>query len=156
MSGQKLLVMMGAPGAGKTTWINRQRLEGFHLASTEALRVNFQDTDSNAFMENFRRKGKEALLAGQSVVVDATNTFPHHRRFWLDAGNEVGAFTELMIFNTDLNLLNKAQRSRTAPVQSKIIFKHHRAMIQAMRDVRNENWGRIQMISRKEDRERSR
>jgi predicted kinase len=139
-------VLMGAPGAGKTTWMAQHRTDQVVL-DTHAVRT-VQDLDVGGYMDTFRASGLAAIRNGRDVIVDATNTYPHHRRYWLQAARSCGATAQLVAFDTVLGLLIAAQRTRQHPVPRKIVTKHHALMRRALVDVKAEGWDTIDVITR--------
>lgn len=140
-------VLMGAPGAGKTTWANRNVKDELVLSS-EAVRVWRADIDTAAFMNGLRLSGLKAIKQGKSVIVDATNTITHHRAFWLKASKANNASNRLIVFNTTLDALLAAQRTREYPAPNQIVRDHHRRMQYALRTLRLEGWDDIKVITR--------
>lgn len=138
---------MGAPGSGKSTWVKEQKFDDFYIASADLMRHD-RNIDPADFMNWFRRKGKLEIESGRSVVVDATNTIREHRLYWLQLGVNWQAQTKLVAFNTHLNLLTAAQKSRSAPTPSNIVWKHNRLMQSALQDIRKELWDDIEILNR--------
>jgi predicted kinase len=144
---QKIIVLMGVPGAGKTTWLNAQDLSNFHLASTEPVRVN-KELDVDYFMHKLRVDATVAAEDGLSIVSDGTNLAQRHRWFWLNLAKSVNAESNLVVFDTDLSLCLKAQDIRLAPVDKKLVRKYGYMMQQAKRVIHSEPWDSIETIRR--------
>jgi predicted kinase len=146
--GQELItVLMGAPGAGKTTWL-KNNMTGFeHIASTEAIRVH-RDIDRGAYMTNMRLKAIKAAESGKDIVIDGTNTITTHRQIWINLGQRLGVDTKLIAFNTVLPLLIQAQITRVYPAPFKIVKDHHTRMQLALKVINNEGWGSVEVIHR--------
>jgi predicted kinase len=142
-----ITVLMGAPGAGKSTWLARNISGDEHIASTEPLRAD-RSLDSNIFMNQLRRRAEVAAHDGLDVIADGTHIDRRHRAFWLQLAGEANAETRLIIFNTSLPLLYKAQDHRTAPVAKSIVSKYHLDFKKALRTVHLEPWGSIETIVR--------
>ena len=142
----RVTVLMGAPGAGKSTWLSNNRTDELVL-DTHAVRMVDQ-IDVGAYMDNFRAVGLRAIRNGQNVIIDATNTYPHHRRYWLQAARSCQSEANLVAFDTAIQLLLAAQRSRRHPVPQRIVTKHYALMRRALNDVPREGWDTIQVVTR--------
>lgn len=79
----KLVVMVGLPGSGKDTYI-RQYLTDCKVVSSDDIRLElfgFEDQTKNVETFNeMRRRTKELLKAGNSVVYNATNLSGKRRK----------------------------------------------------------------------------
>lgn len=142
-----LTVLVGAPGAGKSTWIKRNATGNEYIASSEMVRVN-RDIDVAAYMQQMRINGLKALKSGQEVIVDATNTITHHRTYWLKCARIVGVKSRLVVFNTNLNALLEAQKIRQFPAPRNVVIKHHKNMAIANKLIVNEAWDEIIKVTR--------
>lgn len=137
-----LIVLMGAPAAGKTTWLKKNMTGSEHVASSEMVRID-REIDVAAYMNNMRLQGAKALAAGKDVIVDATNTITAHRLFWLNQAKKHGHQTKLIVFNTDLPLLLNGQKIRAYPAPRSVVIKHHKNMKLANQLIKNEGWDEI-------------
>ena len=142
-----ITVLMGAPGAGKTTWLNANKTGFEHVASTEAIRVH-RDIDRGAFMTNMRLKAIKAAENGQDLIIDGTNTIPTHRQIWLNLANRLELQTCLVAFDTTLPLLIQAQKTRQFPAPLQIVKEHHVRMQTALRFIKSEAWDDVSIIKR--------
>jgi len=142
-----ITVLMGAPGAGKTTWLNANKTGFEHIASTEAIRVH-RDIDRGAFMTNMRLKAIKAAENSQDLIIDGTNTISTHRQIWLNLADRLSIQTSLVAFDTTLPLLLKAQTTRQFPAPIQSVKEHHIRMQTALRFVKSEPWDDIQIIKR--------
>jgi len=142
-----ITVLMGAPGAGKSTWLNANKTGFEHIASTEAIRVH-RDIDRGAFMTNMRLKAIKAAENGQDLIIDGTNTIPTHRHIWLNLAKRLEIQTSLIAFDTALSLLLLAQTKRQFPAPMKVVLDHHVRMQTALRFIKSEPWDDIQIIKR--------
>jgi len=142
-----ITVLMGAPGAGKSTWLNANKTGFEHIASTEAIRIH-RDIDRGAFMTNMRLKAIKAAEHGQDLIIDGTNTITTHRQIWLNLAKRLNIQTSLIAFDTTLPLLLKAQTTREFPAPMKIVINHHVRMQTALKSIKSESWDDIQIIKR--------
>jgi len=146
--GQRLItVLMGAPGAGKSTWLKNNQTGLEHIASTEAIRIN-RNIDRGAYMTHMRIKAIAAAEAGQDLIIDGTNTITTHRIIWINLAKRLQVPTRLIAFNTALPLLIQAQTTRQYPAPLKVVQDHHIRMQYALRIINNEGWDSIEVIHR--------
>jgi predicted kinase len=142
-----ITVLMGAPGAGKTTWV-KQNAKDQLVLSSEAVRIYKDELDVGAYMNQMRLKGAQAVKSGQSVIVDATNTITAHRAYWIKISRAYGVDSELVAFNTSLELLLNAQRSREYPAPDHIVKDHFRRFQRALTMIKMEGWKNMKIINR--------
>lgn len=138
---------MGAPGAGKTTWLNNNKTGFEHIASTEAIRVN-RDIDRAAYMTNMRMKAVKAAESGKDLIIDGTNTITTHRQIWLNLAKRLDIETKLIAFETAYPLLVHAQTIRQFPAPIKIVKEHYIRMNHALKVIHNEGWDSVEVIHR--------
>jgi hypothetical protein len=82
-----VLVMVGIPGVGKTTFI--EKLIG-SCGSVTWVRCSQDDEGSR---ENCLKKARHALSDGVSVAIDRTDFDATQRKHWIDLAHEFGAHT---------------------------------------------------------------
>jgi predicted kinase len=139
-------VLVGAPGAGKSTWLKSNQTDEY-VADTHAVRA-VKGLDVDAYMNHFRQAALTELRRGRSIIIDATNTYRHHRRPWLAAARAAGAQARAVAFDTPLPALLAAQRTRAHPVPQRIVIKHHQLMRLALIDLPTEAWDATEVIVR--------
>ena len=139
-------VLVGAPGAGKSTWLKSNQTDEY-VADTHAVRA-VKGLDVDAYMNHFRQAALTELRRGRSIIIDATNTYRHHRRPWLAAARAAGAQARAVAFDTPLPALLAAQRTRAHPVPQRIVIKHHQLMRLALIDLPTEGWDAYEVIVR--------
>ena len=142
-----ITVLMGAPGAGKTTWV-RQNATNELVLSSEAVRIYRDELDVGAYMNQMRVKGLQAVKSGQSVIVDATNTITTHRAYWLKISRANQVDNKLVAFNTSLEELLSAQRLRAHPAPDTIVKDHYRRFQRSLQMIKMEGWKDIKIINR--------
>jgi predicted kinase len=138
---------MGAPGAGKSTWVHKNKTDDDHIYNTEAVRTN-PGIDVTSFMRYERVKAIEAAKSGKDVICDGTHTLTGHRLLWLTVARTLMVETKLVIFDTPLICLLSAQKERVYPAPHKVVVDHYRRFEMAKHLVTNEPWGKIEVIVR--------
>ena len=142
-----ITVLMGAPGAGKSTWLKANLTPGAHIASTQAIRVD-REIDRGAFMNNMRLKAIKAAENGKDIFCDGTHTMTQHRLIWLNLANRLNVKSRLIAFNTPLISLLHAQNIREFPAPKKIVISHYHRFNKALKIINDESWGEIIQINR--------
>jgi predicted kinase len=142
-----ITVLMGAPGAGKSTWLKLNANGSEHIYNTHAVRMN-KDLDVGLFMQQERLKAVRAAEAGLDLICDGTHTITTHRLIWLNLAKRLQVPSRLVIFDTSLNLLILAQRQRQHPAGDRVVIDHHRRIQMAKQIVKSENWDFIETINR--------
>ena len=145
-----ITVLMGAPGAGKSTWVEANLEHGVHVFNTEAVRVN-KNIDVQGFMRYERIKAIKAAQLGVDVIADGTHTIPGHRAVWLQVAKELDIETKIIAFDTPLLTLLQVQRQRAHPAPDKVVIDHYRRFQLAKHVINREPWGSIELITRGQD-----
>src|SRR5437868_6563134 len=121
----ELILFVGLPGAGKTTYYRA------HFAATHA-------HVSKDLMPNARRRDdrqerdiEAALGGGKSVVVDNTNASPGVRAPLIELGRRHGARIVAVYFETDVRtaLMRNRQREGKARVPDVAIFATKKKLV---------------------------
>jgi predicted kinase len=142
-----ITVLMGAPGAGKTTWLKLHAEGTEHIYDTHAVRIN-RDIDRATFMNQARLKAIKAAENGQNLICDGTHTIATHRLVWLNLAKRLNQPCRLVIFDTPLNQLLIAQRKREYPAPDNVVIDHFRRMQNAKIMAQREPWDFIETIKR--------
>jgi predicted kinase len=146
-----MLVLMGPPGAGKTTWIEQNRPPGSILCSTERIRQDphlRSGAPAAAYLARMRARAAEALSEGRSVVVDGCNTRPQDRSTWLAMARTYGARAHLVVIHAGLPTLLAAQRTRAHPVAEDKVKGYYQQYRRALPVLHAERWDRIMHVHR--------
>lgn len=147
-----LTVLMGPPGAGKTTWIEANLAPGQVLCSTEPIRRNRamhrRPGAIVSYLAGLRGKAERALSEGSDAVVDGCNTRRGDRTTWLGLARRYGASTRLVVFATSLDAMLAAQLEREHPVAEVKVRRYYEEFRRAEIAVRREGWGRIDYVRR--------
>lgn len=94
----EVVVMVGLPGCGKSTWV-KEHLAGTHVVVSKDLWPNARHKD----LRQHRAIG-DALDAGLDVVVDDTNPAPLERRAIIEAARGQGARVRAVYVDAPLSL----------------------------------------------------
>jgi predicted kinase len=141
-----ITVLMGAPGAGKSTWVAKNATNE-HIYNTEAVRIN-RDLDAGEYMKHQRLKAIKAVESGQSLIADGTHTISTHRRVWLNLAERLGLQTRLVVFQTQLPILLNVQSMREFPAPRNVVVDHDRRLRQSLMLIKKEGWDSIEYIKR--------
>ena len=142
-----ITVLMGAPGAGKSTWLKNNYEHGVHVFNTEAVRTT-KGIDVQGFMRYERIKAIKAAQLGVDVICDGTHTIPGHRAVWLQVAKDLDLVTRLIAFDTPLITLLQVQRQRQHAAPDKVVIDHYRRFQMQKHVINREPWGSIEMIIR--------
>lgn len=142
-----ITVLMGAPAAGKTTWVKANATGNEHVYSTEMVRID-RELDVDYYMAAIRAKAIQACKAGVDIIADGTHTISHHRSFWLILAKRCEVKTRLIVFDTSLSLLIAGNRIRQHPCPDNVLLRHHKRMQVAKRMIIREPWNEIQRLVR--------
>ena len=143
-----IVVLMGAPGAGKSTWLKSNKEEPCHIASTQAIRVN-REIDRAAYMRAMQINAIKAAESGMNLYCDGTHTIASHRMIWLNLAKRLGVESRLVCFQTSLELLLKAQRERLYPAPWPVVISHHKRLQRALVLCKEEGWDSIETMVRR-------
>ena len=142
-----IVVLMGAPGAGKSTWLAANKQDPCHIASTAAIRIN-REIDRNSYMQSMRTKAIKAAESGKNLYCDGTHTITSHRLIWLNLAKRLGVEAKLVCFQTSLPLLLNAQRQRVYPAPRQIVIDHYKRFQKSIILCTDEGWDSIETLVR--------
>jgi predicted kinase len=115
-----VIVLVGLPASGKSTWAREQ---GLPVLSSDETRLLLSGDETNQAIHNrvfgtLRYLLKQRLAIGMPVTcIDATNLLPKHRKPWIKIAHQSGALAEAVFFDTPLDecIKRKAARARVVP-----------------------------------------
>lgn len=121
----EVVVMVGLPGCGKSTWV-KSHLAGTHVVVSKDLWPNARHKELRQ-----QRAIAEALDAGLDVVVDHTNPSPLQRAAIVGVARRYGATTRAVYLDTPLDdcLTRNSARCRQAAVPEADILATRRRLV---------------------------
>ena len=120
---KRLIMMVGIPGAGKTTLAKKIVEKGFHYLSADPIREELygnaaEQGDKEAVFKIFFERLEDAFSKELDVIVDNTNLNPKQRQPLLDKAQAAG-YTDIQLWLMDVPLdvclKRNAARERVVP-----------------------------------------
>jgi predicted kinase len=113
-----LIVLVGPPGSGKTTWARRNGRGAVHVSQDELIDAitphGFEHVYRAIYREAEDAVARAALKAGHAVIVDRTNRTSVHRERWLRIAREASCPAVAVVMTTSEALCRKRNAKRDA------------------------------------------
>jgi predicted kinase len=133
-----LIVLVGPPGSGKTTWARRNGPGVVHVSQDgliDAITPNgFDHVYRPVYREAEDAVARAALQAGHTVIVDRTNRTRAHRERWLQVAREAGCPAVALVMTTPASLCRERNAKRDA--SSRLSEERMERMLAALEPVR--------------------
>ena len=116
----RIVVLVGLPGSGKSTYLERMGVRGL---SSDGIRKLLADDETDQTIhvrvfQTLRYLLEQRLAIGRPVTyIDATNLTPEERRPYLEMGHAWGCEVEAVFFDVPLAICleRNARRHRVVP-----------------------------------------
>jgi len=116
-------MMSGLPGAGKDTWLQRNRKD-LPVISLDAIREEEEvgpEEKQGRVIQAAQKRCKEWLAAGTDFAFNATNLTTAMRKGWIDLFDAYGARIEIVYLEPPLEVLFSRNRNRESSVPHRVM-----------------------------------
>jgi predicted kinase len=111
-----LIVLVGPPGSGKTTWARRNGRGTVHVSQDDLIDAitphGFNHLYRCVYREAEDAVARAALRAGHTVIVDRTNRTRAHRERWLHIAREASCPAVAVVMTTSEALCRRRNSER--------------------------------------------
>lgn len=133
-----LVVLVGPPGSGKSTWARRNGRGAIHVSQDGLIDAISPDGFGHVYRPIYAAAedavARAALRDGHTVIVDRTNRTRDHRRRWLEIAREAGRPAIAVAMTASASLCRSRNRER-AP-ERRLSEERMERMLAALEPVR--------------------
>lgn len=127
---QKLIMMVGIPGSGKSTYAKKLEDENNIVLSTDAIRGEVYgdeaiQKDHKQIYQLLFSRAKQALAKGKNVILDATYSNIYDRQRTLDAFSDLNLYRVAIVISTPLKECLKRNKNRDRVVEEDVIRRYY-------------------------------
>jgi predicted kinase len=113
-----LIVLVGPPGSGKTTWARRNSRGAVLVSQDGLIDAITPDGFDHAYRPVYREAedavARTALRAGHTVIIDRTNRTRAHRERWVRIARQASGSAVAVVMTTPEQLCRERNAKRTA------------------------------------------
>ena len=135
-----LIVLVGPPGSGKTTWARRNGHGAVHVSQDDLIDAITPAAFDHIYRPVYREAedaiARAALRAGHTVIVDRTNRTRAHRERWLRIAREAPCPAVTIVMSTPPELCRQRNDERAG--QRRLSSERMERMLAALETVRND------------------
>lgn len=119
MTDRRLIVLVGHPGSGKTTWARAHPHEYVHVSQDDLIDAitpgGFDHLYRPVYHAAEEAVALAALRAGHAVIVDRTNRTRAHRERWLRMAREESCPAIAVVMTTSMEICRARNAWRNGP-----------------------------------------
>lgn len=145
-----LVVLVGAPGCGKSTFARTHFAETQVVSSDECRRLVSDDAASQAATREafavFYTLLRGRLTHGRLTVADATNLSPRSREKLREAAGSRRRPRIAIAFDVPLETCVERQTTRARQVRREVVERAHADFRQALADLAEEGYARVYVV----------
>jgi predicted kinase len=134
-----LIVLVGAPGSGKTTWARRNGRGVVHVSQDGLIDAitphGFNHVYRPVYAQAEDAVARAALQAGHTVIVDRTNRTRAHRERWLQIARETSCPAVAVVMTTPEAICRERNAKRD---QGRLSDERMGRMLAALETVRSD------------------
>lgn len=122
----RLIVMMGLPGSGKSTYAQHLQERGWTRLCPDDIRMCLHNESFHAPAEPFvwataELAARSLLLSGHRVVIDACNVSAKRRAQWLSVAGAFGLEAEMVVMDTPRDRCKQLNEGRTPEIPDSVV-----------------------------------
>jgi len=119
-----MILLIGLPGSGKSTWVERYATNRKHTVSISSDKIREElygdeatQGDNNKIFSLVRERAEEALKDCKDVIIDATNMTIKDRSAYFDIAKTYGAVVTGILFDIPVEECKRrnSKRDRVVP-----------------------------------------